>query len=98
MVCCSLLPDAPVQVLGCMAQPQQRGPEYQELAGEREARWLCSAIRGHSQRNFKMLEDLIEKTTAFISIFRGVSVTRNYLLMKIVSPLEMVLESLSAKT
>ena len=81
-----------------MAQPQQRGPEYQELAGEREARWLCSAIRGHSQRNFKMLEDLIEKTTAFISIFRGVSVTRNYLLMKIVSPLEMVLESLSAKT
>lgn len=71
VVYCSLLPDGPVQVLGCMAQPQRRGPEYQELAGEREARWLCSAIRGHSQRSFKMLEELMEKTTAYHEEFKS---------------------------
>lgn len=46
VVRCSLLPVGPVQGLECMAQQLQRGPGSQEQAGEREARWLCLAVRG----------------------------------------------------
>ncbi len=55
MAWCSLLPVGPARGLGCTARRQQRDPEYQELAEEREARWLCSAIRGDSQKSFKVL-------------------------------------------
>lgn len=75
MAWCSLLPVGPAQGLGCTARQQQRGPEYQELAGEREAHWLCSAIRGESQKSVdkeNMYRDIeISFLNQIVALLRG---------------------------
>lgn len=58
VVWCSPLPVGPVRGLECTAQQRRHGPEYQELVGEREARWLYSAIRRRQLEKCQMLDTL----------------------------------------
>lgn len=61
MVRCSLLPVGPAQGLECTVLQLRHGPEYQELVGEREARWLYSTIRdvGMGEKKKELISILV---------------------------------------
>lgn len=75
VVWCSPLPVGPVRGLECTVQQRRHGPEYQELVGEREARWLYSAIRRRQLEKCQTLDTL----QYFYYFTRSFWVTKNYL-------------------